>query len=114
LAFAMLVVSLDQYIIVVALSEIGHELGFSEQTLQSVISAYAVASAGLLLFGGRAADVLGRRPTLVARLGLYAGASLVAAGASGPGLLLVARATQGPRWGARLPGHALPGQHHLS
>jgi EmrB/QacA subfamily drug resistance transporter len=94
-AFAMLIVSLDQYIIVVALPEIGAELDFSEQTLQSVISAYAVASAGFLLFGGRAADVLGRRRTLVAGLGLYAGASLVGATASGPGVLLVARATQG-------------------
>jgi MFS family permease len=59
LAFAMLIVSLDQYIVVVALPEIGRELGYSTQTLQSVISAYAVASAGFLLLGGRAADLLG-------------------------------------------------------
>jgi MFS family permease len=56
LAFAMLIVSLDQYIVVVALPEIGHDLGYSVQTLQSVISAYAVVSAGFLLLGGRAAD----------------------------------------------------------
>ena len=42
LAFAMLIVSLDQYIVVVALPEIGRDLGYSAQTLQSVISAYAV------------------------------------------------------------------------
>ena len=52
LAFAMLIVSLDQYMVVVALPEIGRELGFSAQTLQAVISAYAVASAGFLLYGG--------------------------------------------------------------
>src|SRR5215510_13841279 len=59
LAFAMLTVSLDQYIVVVALPEIGRELRYSAQTLQSVISAYTVASSGFLLLGGRAADLLG-------------------------------------------------------
>jgi EmrB/QacA subfamily drug resistance transporter len=95
LAFAMLIVSLDQYIVVVALPDIGHELGFSDQTLQAVISAYAVASAGFLLLGGRAADVLGRRRILVAGLALYAGASLAGGLAPSPGFLLLARATQG-------------------
>ena len=55
LAFANLIGALDQYIVVVALPEIGRDLGYSGQTLQSVISAYAVASAGFLLLGGRAA-----------------------------------------------------------
>src|SRR6266536_2869634 len=61
LSFAMLIVSLDQYIVVVALPDIGRDLGYSAQTLQLVISAYAVASSGFLLFGGRAADLLGAR-----------------------------------------------------
>ena len=95
LAFAMLVVSLDQYIVVVALPEIGRDLGYSAQTLQSVISAYAVASAGFLLLGGRAADLLGRRRVFVAGLALYAGASLGGGLAQDPELLLVARAVQG-------------------
>jgi EmrB/QacA subfamily drug resistance transporter len=95
LAFAMLIVSLDQYIVVVALPEIGREMGYSAQTLQSVISAYAVASAGFLLLGGRAADLLGRRRVLVAGLALYAGASLGGGLAPEPELLLVARAVQG-------------------
>jgi hypothetical protein len=59
LSFAMLIVSLGQYMVVVALPDIARDLGYSAQTLQSVISAYAVASAGFLLFGGRAADLLG-------------------------------------------------------
>jgi MFS family permease len=95
LSLAMLVGSLDQYIVVVALPEIGRDLGFSEHTLQSVVGTYAVASAGFLLFGGRAADVVGRRRVLVAGLALYASASLLGATASSSGLLLAARAIQG-------------------
>ena len=95
LAFAMLVVSLDQYIVVVALPEIGRELSYSAQTLQSVISAYAVASAGFLLLGGRAADLLGRRRVFVVGLALYTGASVGGGLASEPEYLLVARAVQG-------------------
>jgi EmrB/QacA subfamily drug resistance transporter len=95
LAFAMLIVSLDQYIVVVALPEIGRELGYSTQTLQSVISAYAVASAGFLLLGGRAADLVGPRRVFVSGLALYAGASLIGGLAGTPEVLLGARAVQG-------------------
>jgi MFS family permease len=95
LAFAMLIVSVDQYIVVVALPEIGRALDFSAQTLQAVISAYAVASAGFLLLGGRASDLLGRRRVLVAGLALYAGGSLAGGLAPTPEILLVARAAQG-------------------
>ena len=95
LAFAMLIVSLDQYIVVVALPVIGRELGYSPQSLQSVISAYAVASAGFLLLGGRAADLLGRRRIFVSGLALYAGGSLVGGLAQAPEWLLAGRALQG-------------------
>ncbi|MGW0396193.1 MFS transporter, partial [Streptomyces sp. NPDC003042] len=95
LSFAMFTVSLDQYIVVVALPDIARDLGYSARTLQSVISAYAVASAGFLLFGGRAADLVGRRRVLAAGLALYAGAALVGGLATGPVMLLVARAVQG-------------------
>jgi EmrB/QacA subfamily drug resistance transporter len=95
LAFAMLIVSLDQYIVVVALPEIGRALDFSAQTLQAVISAYAVASAGFLLLGGRASDLLGRRRVFVSGLALYAGGSLAGGLAPSPEILLVARAAQG-------------------
>ena len=95
LAFAMLIVSLDQYIVVVALPGIGRDLGYSSQTLQSVISAYAVASAGFLLLGGRAADLLGPRRVFVSGLVLYATASLAGGLAPGPEVLLGARAVQG-------------------
>ena len=95
LSFAMLIVSLDQYIVVVALPDIARDLGYSAQTLQSVISAYAVASAGFLLFGGRAADLLGRRRVLATGLALYAGAALAGGLSTSPGMLLAARAVQG-------------------
>ncbi len=95
LSFAMLIVSLDQYIVVVALPDIGRDLGYSAQTLQSVISAYAIASSGLLLFGGRAADLLGRRRMLVMGLALYAVASLAGGLATRPEVQLAARAVQG-------------------
>ena len=95
LAFAMLIVSLDQYIVVVALPEIGRALGYSAQTLQAVISAYAVTSAGFLLLGGRASDLLGRRRVLVTGLGLYVGGSLAGGLAPTQEILLVARAVQG-------------------
>ena len=95
LAFAMFTVSLDQYIVVVALPEIGSDLGYSSQTLQSVISAYAVASAGFLLLGGRAGDLLGRRRVFMVGLALYAAASLTSALASSPETMLAARAVQG-------------------
>ncbi|MFE9636383.1 MFS transporter [Streptomyces sp. NPDC006463] len=95
LSFAMLIVSLDQYIVVVALPDIARDLGYSAQTLQTVISAYAVASAGFLLFGGRAADLLGRRRILATGLALYAGAALAGGLATSSGVLLAARAFQG-------------------
>jgi EmrB/QacA subfamily drug resistance transporter len=95
LAFAMLIVSLDQYIVVVALPDIRRDLGFSAQTLQAVVTAYAVASSGFLLLGGRAADLLGRRRVLVTGLALYAAAALAGGLARSPEMLLSARAVQG-------------------
>jgi MFS family permease len=95
LSFAMMIVSLDQYIVVVALPEIGRDLGYSAQALQAVISAYAISSSGFLLFGGRAADLLGRRRMLVTGLALYAVASAAGGLATGPPVQLAARALQG-------------------
>jgi MFS family permease len=95
LSLAMLIVSLDQYIVVVALPEIAVDLGYSPQSLQVVISAYAIASSGFLLFGGRAADLLGPRRVLVAGLLLYAVASAAGGMATTPLVQLAGRALQG-------------------
>ena len=93
--FAMLIVSLDQYIVVVALPAIGRALGYSVHTLQLVVSAYAVASSGFLLFGGRASDLLGRRRMLATGLVLYAGASFTGGLATDSATQLTARVVQG-------------------
>ena len=95
LSFAMLIVSLDQYIVVVALPDIGRGLGYSAQTLQLVISAYAIVSGSFLLFGGRAADLLGRRRMLVTGLALYGVASMAVGLATEQGIQLAARGLQG-------------------
>ncbi|TDD93444.1 MFS transporter [Actinomadura rubrisoli] len=95
LAFGQLIISLDYNIVYVALPDIGGDLGFSEQNLQWVISAYAVAYGGLLLLGGRASDLFGRRRMFVFGLALYGLSSLAGGLATHPGLLLAARAVQG-------------------
>lgn len=95
LALAQLIISLDFNIVYVALPEIGLELGFTSQTLQWVVSAYAVAFGGLLLLGGRAADRLGKRNMFVLALGLYALSSLAGGLAGNPETMIAARAVQG-------------------
>jgi MFS family permease len=95
LSFAMFIVSMDQYIVVVALPDIARDLGYSPQTLQSVVSAYAIASSGFLLLGGRASDLLGRRRVLVFGLLLYCVASLAGGLASNTTQQLIGRAVQG-------------------
>src|SRR6476646_10266841 len=73
---AFIMVILDGTITIVALPSIGAELSFSEQRLQWVLSAYALTFGGLLLLGGRAADLLGRRRVFMAGVVLFAAASL--------------------------------------
>jgi EmrB/QacA subfamily drug resistance transporter len=95
LAFAQLIISIDYNIVYVALPEIGDGLGFSAQTLQWVISAYAVAFGGFLLLGGRACDLWGPRRIFVLGLSLYGVSSLLGGLATDPGVLIAARAVQG-------------------
>ncbi len=95
LAFTQFIVTIDYNIVYVALPDIGRELGFTAQTLQWVVSAYAVALGGLLLFGGRAVDRIGPRRMLVTGLVIYAVSSLTGGLSGDPGLLVAARAVQG-------------------
>ncbi|GAB2584844.1 MFS transporter [Streptomyces capparidis] len=95
LALAQLIYGLDLNIVFVALPEIGSDLGFPGQTQQAVVSAYVVAAGGFLLFGGRAADLLGRRRMFVLALSLYAVSSLAGGLAGHPAVIVVARAFQG-------------------
>jgi EmrB/QacA subfamily drug resistance transporter len=92
---AFFMVILDANIVIVALPSIEADLGFSEQGLQWVISAYALTFAGLLLLGGRAADLLGRRRVFMVGLLFFTAASLVCGLAWSPGALIGARALQG-------------------
>jgi len=86
---------LDVSIVNVALPSIRHDLAFSQQSLQWVVSGYVLTYGGFLLLGGRAADLIGRRRMLVAGLGLFALASLVGGIAHAEGVLIAARLAQG-------------------
>ncbi|MBB6671565.1 MFS transporter [Cohnella nanjingensis] len=95
LAFAQLIYALDINIVFVALPEIGRGLGFTEQSLQWVVSAYTIFCGGFMLLGGRAADLAGQRRMFVFALTLYAVASLLGGLAWSTAAIIVARAIQG-------------------
>lgn len=95
LAMAQFIIAADYNIVYVALPSIGSALGFSAVHLQWVVSAYALAFGGFLLLGGRLGDVFGRRTAFVVALALYAGSSWAGGLATGPALLIGARAVQG-------------------
>jgi EmrB/QacA subfamily drug resistance transporter len=85
----------DSSIMNVALPSIRRDLGFSVQNLQWVLSGYLLSYGGLLLLGGRAADLLGRRRLLVAGTTLFAACSLAGGLAVNAGMLVGARLGQG-------------------
>jgi EmrB/QacA subfamily drug resistance transporter len=95
IATAQLMVVLDATIVNVALPHIQTALGFSGSNLEWVINAYALTFGGLLLLGGRAGDLLGRRRVFVAGLILFSLASLAGGLATSETWLLTARAIQG-------------------
>jgi EmrB/QacA subfamily drug resistance transporter len=95
IATAQLMVVLDATIVNVALPHIQQALGFSGSGLEWVVNAYAVTFGGLLLLGGRAGDILGRRRVFVFGLLLFSGASLFGGFATSEAWLLTARAVQG-------------------
>jgi EmrB/QacA subfamily drug resistance transporter len=86
---------LDIAIVNVALPAIQDDLNFSQENLQWVVSAYALAFGGFLLLGGRAADLVGRRRLFIGGLAVFTAASLVAALAWNEPSLIGARALQG-------------------
>ena len=92
---AQFVVILDASIVNVALPSIDSALGFSDENLQWVVSAYVLVFGGFLLLGGRAADLLGRRRVFMFGLVLFGLASLVGGLAESEGTLIAARAVQG-------------------
>ena len=95
LSAVQFMVVLDIAIVNVALPSIKVDLGFSQENLQWVISAYALVFGGFLLLGGRAADLLGRRRIFLAGVVVFTIASLLAGMAWSEGSLITARAVQG-------------------
>jgi EmrB/QacA subfamily drug resistance transporter len=95
LCTAFFMVTLDASIVIVALPSIGPDLGFAAGDLQWVMSAYGVTFAGLLLLGGRAADLLGRRRLFMVGTGLFALSSFLCGLAWSDTALIAARALQG-------------------
>ncbi|MCO1655703.1 MFS transporter [Pseudonocardia humida] len=82
-------------VVTVSLPAIRADLGLSVAQLQWVLTAFALTFGCLLLLGGRAADVLGRRRLFLTGLAVFAVGSLLCALAASPGLLIAARALAG-------------------
>src|SRR5512133_558115 len=95
LSVVQFMVVLDIAIVNVALPSIKDDLGFSQENLQWVISAYALLFGGFLLLGGRAADLLGRRRIFIVGLVLFTLSSFLAGMAWSEASLIGARAFQG-------------------
>ncbi|WP_405491892.1 MFS transporter [Streptomyces sp. NBC_00096] len=106
IALAQLMVVLDATIVNIALPSAQADLGISDGNRQWVITAYALAFGGLLLFGGRIADKWGRKNAFITGLAGFALASALGGAAQGEAMMLGARALQGA-FGALLAPAAL-------
>jgi EmrB/QacA subfamily drug resistance transporter len=92
---AQLMVVLDASIVNIALPFVQRDLGFSQANLSWVVTAYTLAFGGLLLLGGRAGDLLGRRRVFIGGVVLFAVASLLGGLATSEAWLIAARVLQG-------------------
>jgi EmrB/QacA subfamily drug resistance transporter len=95
IAASQLMIVLDISIVNIALPHIQQALGFSTTSLSWVVNAYTLAFGGLLLLGGRAGDILGRRRVFLAGILVFTLASFLGGLATSAGWLLAARALQG-------------------
>src|SRR6202453_1593067 len=95
LSGALLLDGLDVSMVGVALPSIRSELHMSTESLQWIVSGYTLGYGGLLLLGGRAADLLGRRRVFVTAVAVFAVVSLLGGLVSSPGLLIAARIVKG-------------------
>ena len=92
---AQFMVIVDVAVVNVALPAIKHDLHFSQESLQWVITAYSILFGGMLLLGGRLADLLGRRRLFMAGVAVFTLGSLLSGLAWSEGALIVTRALQG-------------------
>jgi EmrB/QacA subfamily drug resistance transporter len=95
LAVAQFMLILDVTVVAIALPNIETDLGLSRETLTWVVSAYTLMFGGLMLLGGRAADLFGSRRVVLTGLIVFTLASLVTGLAGGPEVLLAGRVAQG-------------------
>jgi EmrB/QacA subfamily drug resistance transporter len=95
IGIAQLMVVLDATIVNIALPSAQHALGFSNDSRQWIITAYALAFGSLLLLGGRLGDLFGRKWTFIVGLAGFAAASAIGGFANSFGVLVAARALQG-------------------
>ena len=95
LCLAFFMVILDAQIVILALPSIEADLGLSADAGQWVMSAYLLSFGGLLLLGGRSADLLGRRRMFVIGTGLFLLSSVGCGLAWSGGVLIAARVVQG-------------------
>ncbi|MFD6304072.1 MFS transporter, partial [Streptomyces sp. NPDC060223] len=95
LCAAMFLDALDVSMVGVALPSIGSELDLSTSTLQWIVSGYILGYGGLLLLGGRTADLLGRRQVFLVALGVFALASLLGGLVDSGPLLIASRFIKG-------------------
>src|SRR3954467_1926094 len=106
IAVAQLMVVLDATIVNIALPSAQQDLGFSNDSRQWVVTAYALAFGSLLLLGGRIGDLFGRKRAFIFGLFGFAGASAIGGMADSFDMLIAARALQGA-FGALLAPAAL-------
>ncbi|HWG02581.1 MAG TPA: MFS transporter [Trebonia sp.] len=92
---AQLMIILDATVVNIALPHIQTGLRFSDTSLSWVLNGYTLTFGGLLLLGGRAGDILGRRRMFIAGIAIFTLSSLAGGLATSAGLLLAARAVQG-------------------
>ncbi|MFB4274318.1 MFS transporter [Nonomuraea sp. MTCD27] len=95
LCLAQFMLIVDITVVQVALPTIGTDLALDREALTWVVTTYTLCFGGLMVLGGRLADALGARRTLLAGLGLFTAASLVCGLAGSGGVLVAGRALQG-------------------
>src|ERR1700761_6815977 len=106
LSVAQLMVVLDATIVTIAIPSAQKQLGFSTESRQWIVTAYALAFGSLLLLGGKLGDLFGRKWTLVTGLVGFSVASAIGGLAQSFGVLVIARTCQGA-FGAVLAPSAL-------
>jgi EmrB/QacA subfamily drug resistance transporter len=95
LGIAQFMLIIDVTVVAIALPTVGTDLDLGREATTWIVSAYTLAFGGLLLVGGRLADIFGTRPVVLTGLVVFTAASLVAGAAGSADVLLAGRAAQG-------------------